>query len=41
MNFVTLEELVEADTTLVSAPKNNGQPSDSSRNVPDKSRPPA
>jgi len=31
MNFVTLEEIVEADTTLLSAPKNKGPSPDASK----------
>jgi len=37
MNFITLEELIEADTTVVPAPKKNGQSSEGSKNKSEKS----
>ncbi len=37
MNFVTLEEIIEADTTVVPAPEKDVQPSDGSKNVSEKS----
>ncbi len=36
MNFVTLEEIIEADTTVVPAPEKNGQPSNGSSSVSEK-----
>jgi hypothetical protein len=37
MNFVTLEEIIEADTTVVPAAEDKPQSSDGSRNVTEKS----